>query len=150
MFKNNYYKCKAAHINSDICPAFDVELVGKSIDKIANNKAAGCDKITIEFLKFAHPSLIVILSKLFNIYMTSGIVPDDFGVGVTTPIPKFKGRKNISEADDYRGITINVVISKIFEYCLLDMFTDINTSDRQFGFKKGLSCNHSIHTVRRL
>ena len=35
-----------------------------------------------------------------------GVVPDEFGIGVTTPIPKFKGSKKSVSADDYRGITI--------------------------------------------
>ena len=28
--------------------------------------------------------------------------------------------------------------------------SSIETSNRQFGFKKGLSCNHSIHTVNKV
>ena len=79
-----------------------------------------------------------------------GFVPDDFGVGITTPIPKFKGNKKKVTSDDYRGITICPVISKIFEHCIASHFDHIKTSERQFGFKKNVGCYNSIHTVRKV
>ena len=41
-------------------------------------------------------------------------------------------------------------MSKIFEYCLLPYFKGICVSDRQFGFREGLGCNNSIHTVKKV
>ena len=42
-------------------------------------------------------------------------------------------------------------ISKIFENCLLHCsLSSVKTSDRQFGFKKGVGCANSIHTVRKV
>ena len=120
------------------------------MDKIKSNKAPGFDQITIEHIKYAHPSIVVILTRLFNIMINTGIVPDDFGTGITTPIPKFHGNKKNVTADDYRGITICPVISKIFEHCLLKHFEHIKTSDRQFGFKKNVGCYNSIHSVRKV
>ena len=67
-------------------------MVGKVINDMSNNKAPGHDSLTIEHIKYAHPSLVVILCKLFNIILDTGFVPDDFGLGITTPIPKFKGK----------------------------------------------------------
>ena len=76
-------------------------------------------------------------------------MPENFGLDVTTPIPKFKGNKKIVEADDFRGITICPIISKIFEHCL-KIFIPTNTSIRQNGFKEKVGCNNSIHSVRRV
>jgi len=42
------------------------------------------------------------------------------------------------------------VVSKIFENCLLTILNVIKTSDRQFGFKKGVGCVDSIHNVRKV
>jgi hypothetical protein len=81
--------------------------------------------------------------------ISTGIVPDDFGVGITTPIPKFKGSKKTVSADDYRGITICPIISKIFEHCIIN-FIDCKTSNRQFGFKKEVGCINSLHTLRKV
>jgi len=112
--------------------------------------APGFDQIAIEHIAFAHPSVIIILTRIFNIMINTGLVPDDFGIGITTPIPKFKGNKKDATADDYRGITICHVISKIFEHCIVKHFDHIKTSDRQFGFKKNVGCYNSIHTVRKV
>ena len=39
--------------------------------------------------------------------------------------------------------------TKIFEYCFLQKFGDyLCTDSKQFGFKKGMGCNHAINTVR--
>ena len=63
-----------------------------------------------------------------------------------------KGGKAIDRSltvDDYRGISISPVLSKILEHCILDRFKRFFvTSDNQFGFKKGLSCSQAIYSVR--
>jgi len=52
--------------------------------------------------------------------------------------------------NDFRGIAISPIISKVFEYCLLHSFQSLlATNDNQFGFKKGVSCSHAIHSVRK-
>ena len=44
---------------------------------------------------------------------------------------------DISDVNNYRGITLSPVISKLFEYYLLDKYqAAMTTSDVQFGFKK--------------
>ena len=51
--------------------------------------------------------------------------------------------------EDFRGISISHVLSKIFEHCLLDLYaTFFTTSDKQFGFKKGLSCSNAIYSIK--
>ena len=36
-----------------------------------------------------------------------------------------------------------------FEYCFVDRFQSLlTTEEKQFGFKKGISCSHAIHTAR--
>ena len=149
-FRNKYFYRKKTYTGPISEESIDVETVSKAIDHMVCNKAAGFDRLTIEHIKYAHPSLVIILSTLFNIILLCGLVPDDFGVGVTTPIPKFKGNKKSVSSEDFRGITISPVISKIFEYCLLGRLSDLKTSERQFGFKQGIGCNNSIQTVRKV
>jgi len=73
-----------------------------------------------------------------------------FGYSYTVPICKLQdSRVKAVTADDFRGIAISPVISKVFEHCVLDKLCHfLSTADNQFGFKKGLSCNHAIYTVR--
>jgi len=51
--------------------------------------------------------------------------------------------------DDFRGIAISPIVSKVFEYCFVERFQSLLvTNSNQFGFKKGVGCRHAIYTVR--
>ena len=81
--------------------------------------------------------------------MLCGYVPRDFGCGLLIPIPKESGAKRVLMVEQFRGITISPIISKVFENCLLTIYKDfLGTSDHQFGFKKNISCSHAIYSVR--
>ena len=71
-------------------------------------------------------------------------------LAVAKLIPKFKGVKKICTVDDFRGITICPILSKIFQLCLIKYFNVLPTSERQFGFKKGSSCHLAIHSVTKV
>jgi len=48
-----------------------------------------------------------------------------------------------------RGITLSPRISKLFEMCILDRYGEyLWSSDLQFGFKKGIGCNHALYMIR--
>jgi len=54
-----------------------------------------------------------------------------------------------SSVDDYRGITISPLLSKILEKCVLDKFGEyFKSSVNQFGFKKNIGCQHAIYVLR--
>ena len=131
---------------------FDVELVSNTIFQLKRGKAAGPDGISAEHLVHSHPIISCILYKLFNLLIKFGYVPSAFGQSYTVPIPKPSDcRTKSMSVDDFRGIAISAVISKVFEYCILERFQSfLSTVDNQFGFKKGLSCSHAIFTVRSL
>ena len=53
--------------------------------------------------------------------------------------------------DDFRGIAISPVLSKVFEHCLLKQLQSfVVANDNQFGFRKGVGCSHAIYTVRNI
>ena len=53
--------------------------------------------------------------------------------------------------NDFRGIAISPIISKVFEYCILERYNNyLSTTDNQFGFKKGVGCSFAIRTVRNI
>ena len=82
--------------------------------------------------------------------MPYGYVPASFGRSCTIPLPK--GTAIFGKAhmvDDFKGISVSTVLSKIFEHCILDRFSSfLTTTDNQFGFKKGLSYSHAIYSIR--
>jgi len=66
-------------------------------------------------------------------------------------VPLQKGNKSCSKSltvDDFRGISISPVLSKVFEHCILSRFGTYFTSDNQFGFKKSTGCSHAIYCAR--
>jgi len=88
---------------------------------------------------------------LFNIFVSTSHIPDSFGASYSVPIPKCDGRTRALSVDDFRGISISPVISKLFEMAILDKFSMyFTTSDHQFGFKGNLSCRHAIFCVRNV
>ena len=111
-------------------------------------KAAGVDGLMVEHIKNAHPILLVVLKKLFNLMIFSGYVPLAFGSGLIIPIPKRAIYSRLASIHDFRGITLSPVLSKIFEHCLLLLFQDsLFTSELQFGFKKGRGCRDALFIV---
>jgi len=107
--------------------------------------------ILSEHLQFSHPLLLVILSKLFNCMMDTGHVPECFGQSYTMPIPKASCNVRIKSdtVNDFRGISISPVISKVLEHCTLDGRRKFfETSDSQFGFKNDSGCSRALYTLR--
>ena len=78
-------------------------------------------------------------------------VPHDFGQSYTVPLRKVDCHTKSVSCSDFRGIAISCILSKVFEHCVVDRYSDFFiTSDNQFGFKKLTSCSHAIHTVRNI
>jgi hypothetical protein len=127
----------------------DTELVDKIISELQRGKAAGLDTLTAEHLQHSHPIVRCILAKLFNLMIKAGCVPISFGCSYTVPLIKVDSKAKALTCNDFRGISISPVISKIFEHCILQRYKRfLCTSDNQFGFKPGLGCTHAINTVR--
>ena len=71
-----------------------------------------------------------------------------FRYSYTLPVPKLKGCRTKSiTCDDFMGVAVSSVISKVFEYCILDKFVALFSScDAQFEFKKGSGCTEMQYT----
>ncbi|MFM2332659.1 MAG: hypothetical protein RIQ74_1491, partial [Pseudomonadota bacterium] len=131
---------------------FDVELVSNVILDLKRGKAEGLDGLTSEHLSNSHPILSCILVKLFNLMVLCGHIPAEFGLSYTVPLPKIADcRTKSMSCSDFRGIAISSILSKVFEYCILDRYKKfLTSSDHQFGFKKKIGCPHAIHTVKNI
>ena len=141
---SNY--CSPLNATSTI---FDVQLISELISQMENGKAAGLDDLSCEHLKYSHPVATVILCKLFNIFLAIEYLPRGFGLSYTVPIPKCDGRA--LSVEDFRGISISPVVSKLFELAVLNRFSDyFQTADNQFGFKKHLGCRHAVYCLRNV
>jgi hypothetical protein len=75
-------------------------------------------------------------------------VPTSFGLGLIFPIPKNHNHSNHYKLDEFRGITVSPVVSKVFEHCLYRIFSEfLISSPNQFGFKKGKGTRDAIFTL---
>ncbi|MFM2293446.1 MAG: hypothetical protein RIS29_3259, partial [Bacteroidota bacterium] len=131
---------------------FDAEIVSNVVVAMKRGKAAGLDGLTAEHFQHCHPCVPTILAKLFNLMLEVGKVPVNFGFSYTIPLLKVNNAR-LSKSltvNDFRGISISPVVSKIFENAILFVYKDyFITSDNQFGFKKNSSCSHAIYCVRQ-
>ena len=129
----------------------DTELVSNIISRLHRGKAPDVAGLTAEHIIFSHPSVAVVLCKLFVMIMQRSYVPNGFRHSYIVPVPKLKDcRAKSLSCEDFRGIAISPIISKIFEYCILDRFQVFLVSrENQFGFKKGQGCRSAIYKVRK-
>ena len=80
--------------------------------------------------------------------MLHGSVPTSFGIGVTIPLLKDK-TGIVNGVDNYRGITLSPVISKLFEMVLSAICGDaLKTDSLQFGFKEKIGSVYAIFTLK--
>ena len=98
---------------------------------------------------YSHSVLSCVLAEFFNLIIHAGYVPSQFGISYTVPLLKCNdGCTKKLSVQDFRGIYISPVLSKVFEHCILHRFSAfLTTSDNQFGFKKYLGCSHAIYCV---
>ena len=129
---------------------FTTEAVSRIILHFKRGKAADIDGLTAEHLQYSHPVVSVLLAKLFALIALSRRIPAGFKRSYIVPIPKINDcRSKALGCEDFRGIAISPILSKVFENCLLaQLQAFVDSNDNQFGFKKGIGCPHAIYTVR--
>ena len=125
-----------------------VESVGRCIKKLKLGKALGPDGLNTEHLFHAHPAVAVHICDLFRSIILHGYVPNDFGSGNIKPLIKDK-TGDVNNVNNYSGIMLIPVISKLFELVLLEICEEFLVCDElQFGFNKGVGCSEAIFTLR--
>ena len=128
-----------ARIQANMEP-ITAEEVTKAIQAPKNSKAPGFDQIPPELLKCNCNGMIQKLVHLFNLCWTQEQVPEEWRKGLIVKLPK-KG--NISDCNNWRGVTLLSVPSKVFCAILLNRIkaaTDKMLLEEQTGFRNGRSC----------
>ena len=80
--------------------AIDTELVSNVIARLHCGKAPDIVGLTAEHLLNSHPSLSVILCKLFKLIMSHKYVPAGFRSSYIVPVPKVKDCRSRSMTHD--------------------------------------------------
>ena len=108
--------------------------------------------VSNEMLKAGQGTLLPILTKLFNLALSSGIYPDEWTYGRILPLHKSGDRSNPS---NYRGITISSCIGKLFNAVLNNRLYDFLEkreilNREQIGFKRKHRTSDHLFVLRNL
>lgn len=141
---NDDYFLNVAYENVDDflnCEIDDGEILA-AVKNLKNNKAAGFDRVLNEHICSTITVFLPVYKKLFNVIFDSGIVPDEWLIGIVKPIYKNKG--DPTKPENYRPITLLSCLGKLFTSILstrLEAYAnEINIiSESQTGFRKGYS-----------
>ena len=140
-------------INEQINVQFSLDEIKHIIKRLKSGKACGIDHVRNEFLKNCSDEVLAIVVKLFNVILNTGIIPEDWCIGMILPLYKNKG--DINDPDNYRGITLLSCIGKLFTAILNERLTSYVDAigcmgDEQAGFRHEFSTIDHIFTLHAL
>ena len=120
--------------------------VKKCIERLNEKKASGPDKIPIKVLKQCSTELAPILTSIFQQSLSTGEIPLNWKHANVVPIFK-KG--NRSKPENYRPVSLTVVISKMLEHIIVSQIMDHLDSqnilhENQHGFGSKRSCESQL------
>ena len=143
------------HICPSVCPnSFNfsnvsLATVQKLIKQLDNEKSTGLDGICVKSLKLGSPILSFYLTHIFNLSLSTGVVPKIWKQKRVTPVFK-KGE--VDSVNNYRPISILPITMKVFEKLVheqVSSFLDNNKilSPSQSGFRYGHSTDTAVICV---
>ena len=111
------------------------------------SKSTGLDGISAKMLKGTVDAIVPSLTRLFNLFLTTGTFPKAWKLARIVPVPK---SVNMSAPSNYRPISILSVVSKLLErhvhHILFEFLsTNYHLSMRQWGFLRGWSSRVASH-----
>lgn len=117
------------------------------INNLKNKKAPGRDKLCNQLLKKIPRKAVILLARIFTVCLQLSYFPTVWKHAVVVPVPK--AGKDITNAGNYRPISLLPALSKLLERVILSrMERHIEAThvvpDEQFGFKRGHSTNHQL------
>ena len=142
--------CDAVTVHECKCQSHNISLQIVLDAAFSMNKGKCCDDEMISAEHFFDAPLTMFdrLHQLFNSMLRHSFVPSQFQSGTIIPIVKDRhGDKG--DMNNYRGISIAPIVSKIFEHVLRIIFHEsLSTSQYQFGFKRKSSTSHALFCLK--
>ena len=133
---------------------FSTKEIEHTVKKMKLKKAAGPDNLTAEHLKFGGQTIITWLTEILNSIVDAERIPSCLKLGTTIPVYKGGGKDPLN-ANSYRGITLNSVISKILETLILNrlepLFIEAGVPHpNQSAYRKRVSCADAIFATHEV
>ena len=95
-----------------------LEEVQKALGQLKDGRAPGICGVHAEMLKAGGDAALVWLRALICSVWSSGVIPTDWRRGIVVPI--WKGKGDIRECNNHRGVTLLSVPGKVFARVLLN------------------------------
>ena len=119
-----------------------IDQVIHRIKKLKTDGAVGPDGLSARMLKLCMYQVAPILTKLFNLSLSSGHLPSGWKQANIVPVYKKGDRSNVA---NYRPIALTSIVCKMLESIVADnlrvhLGNNNLLSLSQHGFKPGLSC----------
>ncbi|KAL9977741.1 hypothetical protein ACROYT_G015180 [Oculina patagonica] len=124
--------------------------IKRAVHRLKNGKSPGMDAISAEMLKCSENDAVKQLHLLFNSIWKVQCVPEDWKKSLIVKVPK-KG--DLTQCDNYRGISLLSVPSKIFCRILIDRVkrgVDEMIRQEQAGFRSGRGTSEQIFALRNI
>ena len=138
-----------SYLDIDIGPPSIAE-VRSAIENLKNGKAPGIDSLQAELQKADIGTTSRLLTDLFCKIWEQEVIPKDWSKGLIFKLPE-KG--DLGNCDNWRGITLLSVPSKIFCRILLkriEKAIDTTLREEQAGFRRGRGCMDQIFALRNI
>ena len=141
------------NLNEILNEPFTSQELKLRIKSLKNSKSAGFDRLINEYIKNCPSKIIDIITKFFNLVLETGVVPNDWCLGMIQPI--YKGKGDESDPDNYRGITLLSCMGKLFTSCINDRLgkymEDMDLMNEcQAGFREGYSTIDHIYVLNSI
>ena len=131
-----------------IIEPFELVEVAKQMKNMQNNKACGPDGVPTESLRLVDKIDPMLICDQMNDALEKGI-PPVWWTSILTPL--YKGKGNVTECDNYRGIKLMCHGMKLFERLVEDRLRHvIEISGTQYEFQQGKSTTEPIFALRMM
>ena len=116
----------------------------------SRDSAPGYDNIPYAFFENSPDTILKFSLDLFNVILTSGVIPQQWKKQVIVPIPK--AGKDPLLGESYRPIALSSCLLKVLERMIksrMEWFLESNEllPQWQFGFRKAKSCLDSLSVI---
>ena len=138
--KNSTLKRQYLENPRRIMPEVTPQMMIEAYSDLNRNKAPDIGGLKVEHLIHSSPLVADVLAILFNKIIQQQTIPSALTEGYITPV--YKKKKSPKDPDNYRRITIKMMINKVLEKILLypvkrKLIPQLNTLQR--GFIRGSS-----------
>ena len=125
--------------------------VVRALNETKTGKASGMDGVKAEMLKKGGVTVLEWLVRLFNVCFVLSMVPADWVCACIVPL--FKGKGDVYECGNFRGISLLSVVGKVYGRVLINRIkdkTEAAISEVQGGFRRGRGCVDQVFVVRQI